>query len=98
MAYRGGRAVGCGAVKGLPGGIGEVKRIYLEPEVRGGGVGRALLTELERQAAALGFDRVRLDTGSNQPGALALFRSAGYQEIEDYNGNPYASYWMEKRL
>lgn len=40
----------------------------------------------------------RLDTGDQQPDALALFHSAGYGEIPDYNGNPYASFWFEKRL
>ena len=42
--------------------------------------------------------RTRLDTGANQPVALTLFRAAGYRETLDYNGNPYATYWMEKRL
>ena len=41
---------------------------------------------------------VRLDTGANQPAALALFRSSGYREVADYNANPYASYWFEKTL
>jgi hypothetical protein len=40
----------------------------------------------------------RLDTGVHQAAALALFRSAGYREIPDYTGNPYAGYWMEKQL
>jgi len=39
-----------------------------------------------------------LDTGAEQPGALALFRSLRYTEIGDYNDNPVAAYWLEKRL
>ena len=41
---------------------------------------------------------MRLDTGNQQPEALALFRSTGYREIDDYNANPFASYWFEKPL
>jgi predicted SnoaL-like aldol condensation-catalyzing enzyme len=39
-----------------------------------------------------------LDTAGNEPAALALFRSAGYQPIRDYNQNRYARYWFEKPL
>jgi hypothetical protein len=46
----------------------------------------------------LGYERVRLDTGDLQPEALGLFHSAGYSEIPDYNGNTWATYWMEKLL
>jgi ribosomal protein S18 acetylase RimI-like enzyme len=68
------------------------------PGARGRGLGRRLLRALEEAAAELGWHTVRLDTGDQQPDALALFRSAGYREIPDYNANPYASYWLEKRL
>ncbi|MEA2405229.1 MAG: hypothetical protein QOE08_1876, partial [Thermoleophilaceae bacterium] len=40
----------------------------------------------------------RLDTGDQQPEALRLFRALGYREVPDYNGNTFASYWMEKEL
>jgi hypothetical protein len=53
---------------------------------------------LEEAAAELGYARVVLDTGERLPEARALFRSAGYVEIADYNGNPWAAYWFEKRL
>jgi hypothetical protein len=41
---------------------------------------------------------VRMDTGARQPASVALFGSAGYEQIADYNGNPVAAYWFEKRL
>lgn len=59
---------------------------------------RRLLGALEDAALELGWRTVRLDTGDRQPEALALFRSAGYREIPDYNANPYASYWFAKSL
>ena len=39
-----------------------------------------------------------MDTGSRQPASVALFRSSGYEPIDDYNANPVAAHWFEKRL
>lgn len=96
VAYGDGRPVGCGGVKRLDEDTGEVKRLYVVPDARGRGVARKLLGGLEEAARELGWRTVRLDTGDGQPDALALFRSAGYEEIPDYNANPYARYWFEK--
>jgi GNAT superfamily N-acetyltransferase len=93
-----GRAVCGGGVKRLGAGLGEIKRMYVVPEARGRGLARELLVALEDAARALGYARVRLDTGPKQPRAEALYRSAGYREIADYNGNPHASYFGEKAL
>ena len=98
VAYLGDVPVGCGGVKRLDERTVELKRIYLADAARGHGVGRRLLEELEEHARAFGYECVRLDTGDRQPEALGLFRSAGYVEIGDYNGNTWATYWMEKRL
>ena len=94
----GGEPVACGGVKRLDGETGEIKRMYVVPEIRGRGVGRALLAELERRCRELGYGTVRLDTGPDQPGAKALYESAGYRTIADYNSNPYARFWFEKKL
>jgi GNAT superfamily N-acetyltransferase len=96
--YDGERAVAGGGVKRLDDGTGEIKRMYVVPDVRGQGLARQLLGALEDLARELGYTRVRLDTGNRQPHALALYLSAGYFEIPDYNGNPYASFWGEKVL
>ena len=87
-----------GGVKGLGDGIGEIKRMYVVPGARGRGAARELLTALEAAVVELGYTRARLDTGPEQPHAEALYRSAGYADIENFNGNPFASYWGEKRL
>lgn len=94
----GGRPRGCGAVKTIGRGIGEVKRMWIQPELRGRGAGRRLLQALEAEAARLGLDTLRLDTSSHLEEALALYRSAGYREVPRYNDNPYAAHWFEKRL
>jgi GNAT superfamily N-acetyltransferase len=98
VAYAGERPVGCGGLKRLDARRAEVKRLYVAPEARGAGVARQLLRGLELAARTRGYDVVRLDTGSRQPAALELFRSAGYLAVDDYNGNPFASHWLEKRL
>jgi len=72
--------------------------MYVTPDMRSRGVARRLLAALEDLARDLGYSVVRLDTGASQAHALALYPSAGYFEIDDYNGNPHASYWGEKRL
>lgn len=94
----GAEAVACGGVKRLDEQTAEIKRMYVVPDRRGTGVGRILLTELEGRARALGYSRVRLDTGPEQPAAKAIYDGAGYRGIDDYNGNPYARYWFEKDL
>jgi ribosomal protein S18 acetylase RimI-like enzyme len=93
-----GAAVACGGVRRLPGGAGEIKRMYVAPAARGLGVGRELLRRLEDEARALGCATARLDTGPRMSAALGLYRAAGYREIADYNANPHAAYWMEKPL
>jgi pimeloyl-ACP methyl ester carboxylesterase/GNAT superfamily N-acetyltransferase len=98
VAYRNGAGVGCAGLKRLDERTAEIKRIYVEPEARGAGVARALITELERVARDAGYKTIRLDTGAKQHASVALFRSAGYEPIADYNGNPVASHWFEKQI
>ncbi len=93
-----GRPVCGGGVKRLGPDVAEIKRMYVAEEARGRGLARELLVALEDAARGLGYARVRLDTGPRQPHAEALYRSAGYRDIPDYNGNPYASYFGEKDL
>ncbi|MEG3635118.1 bifunctional helix-turn-helix transcriptional regulator/GNAT family N-acetyltransferase [Micromonospora palythoicola] len=91
-------AVGCGAVRLPPDEPAEIKRLWVSASARGLGVGRRLLTELERQAAAAGARSVRLDTNRSLTEAIRLYRSAGYREIPPYNRNPYAHHWFAKSL
>lgn len=93
-----GRAAGCGALRRLEPGVGEIKRMWVAPEARGLGLSRRLLAALEDEARALGFARVRLDTNRALTEAQALYRSAGYREIGRFNDNPYADLWFEKGL
>jgi len=98
IGWEDGRAVAGGAVKRLEPAVAEIKRMYVVPDARGRGLARGLLTAIEATARELGYERVRLDTGASQPHARALYESAGYRDVPDYNDNPYAAYHGEKAL
>jgi DNA-binding MarR family transcriptional regulator/GNAT superfamily N-acetyltransferase len=93
-----GDPVGCGAIRTLGPGIGEIKRMWISPQVRGLGVGRRLLEELERAAIGRKLRIVRLDTNASLAEALRLYHASGYREIPRYNDNRYAQHWFEKTL
>jgi putative acetyltransferase len=95
-----GRAVGCGALRPLELGVGEVKRMYVRPAFRGRGVARQVLAALESVARARGYLTLRLETGTRQPEAIGLYRPAGYAEIPCFGayGGDRFSICFEKRL
>jgi len=62
----------------------ELKRMYVVDQARGRGFARRLLAELERTAAAAGARRMVLETGTRQPEAIGLYRSAGYRPIPGF--------------
>jgi len=93
-----GRALAGGGIKRLDERVCEIKRMYVVPQARGRGVARELLVALEELARDMGYAVARLDTGAKQPGAQRMYERAGYVPRADYNGNPYASFWGEKRL
>jgi len=88
----------CGGVKGLEADVAEIKRMYVVPEARGRGVAKMLLAALEDAARDLGYTVARLDTGPRQPHAQRMYEAAGYAPIGNFNRNPLASFWGEKRV
>jgi GNAT superfamily N-acetyltransferase len=87
-----------GGLKRLDGEACEIKRMYVVPEARGRGLATVLLRALEDEARRLGYAIARLDTGPQQPAAQAMYERAGYAPIGNFNANPFASFWGEKRL
>jgi GNAT superfamily N-acetyltransferase len=79
-----GVALGCGAIRELTPDTMEVKRMYTAPEGRRQGVAGAVLAELERWAAELGYSRCVLETGRRQAEAVALYQKSGYRSIPNY--------------
>src|SRR5436190_2653383 len=72
-----GTAVGCGGLRLLGPGSGEIKRMYVEPAARGTGVATALLRALEDHARDLGLTRLLLETGIEQPDAMRFYQREG---------------------
>jgi DNA-binding MarR family transcriptional regulator/predicted GNAT family N-acyltransferase len=92
------RPIGCGALKFHHRAPAELKRMWVDPQARGLGLGRRLLDELERHARKAGARVVRLETNRTLKEAIQLYRSAGYREVPAFNEEPYAHHWFEKRL
>jgi GNAT superfamily N-acetyltransferase len=98
VGFRDDEAVCAGGIKRIAPDAAEIKRMYVAPSARRRGVARTLLAALEDAARERGYAFVRLDTGPRQEHAMALYASAGYTEIANFNANPIAAYWGEKRL
>ena len=100
-----GRAAACGGVLVVPPidgdpGYGEVKRMYVRPEFRGAGFGRAILQRLADRARERGVGALRLETGIHQVEAIGLYEQAGFR-----TRGPFGSYvedpnncYFERRL
>ncbi len=93
-----GDPIGCGALKLHGDAPAEIKRMWVAEIVRGLGVGRRLLAELESHAARHGARRLRLETNKALVEAISLYRSAGYREVPAFNAEPYAHHWFEKDI
>ena len=98
VAREGGEPAGCGAVRTMAPGVAEIRHVWVAPAARRLGLGRRILTELERQACTRGLATLRLDTHEVLSEAIAMYRASGYHEIPRYHDNPYAYHWFEKHL
>jgi GNAT superfamily N-acetyltransferase len=105
VARLGGRAVGVGGLKPVDDTTAEIKRMYVRPEARGRGIGRALLERLLADALAEGYDIARLETLSFMTEAHALYRSLGFHDAPMFGdseaveaGIESFTYYMEAKL
>jgi DNA-binding MarR family transcriptional regulator/GNAT superfamily N-acetyltransferase len=98
VAISDGLPVACGGVYTMEPGVGELKRMWVDDAWRGAGLGSRLLRHLEERGRSLGHRDVRLDTNGALTEAIAMYGRAGYEAIERYNDNPYATHFFEKRL
>lgn len=102
IAFNDEKAVGCGAFKPMttPEKAVEIKRMYVDSEMRGRAIGVLILENLEAWAKEEGFKLSLLETGNNQPEAIRLYEKVGYYWIENYE--PYigveSSICFEKKL
>ena len=95
-----GEPAGCVALHKLEAGICEMKRLYLRPQFRGQGLGRALAEAVIAEARGIGYQRMRLDTVEPvMKKAVGLYRQLGFREIASYRPNPIeGAMYMELEL
>ncbi len=98
LAYEGEWAVGCGALRFSSGVVAAIKRVWVAPALRGRGLGRRMLTELESHARSRGIRSLQLETKDELFEALAMYRSSGYQEVAPFNDEFYADRWFQENL
>ena len=100
IAREDGQAVGCGALKRHPDGVGEVKRMYTRPSHRGRKIGALIVQRVEALAREEGFLRLVLETGDRHPAAWAVYERAGFTRcgaVLDYPDSKWSVFY-EKNL
>ncbi len=100
LAYVAAVAAGCVALHPLEADVCEMKRLYVRPQFRGLGIGRALVDRILAEARAAGYSRMRLDTVAPiMRDAVRMYRALGFGEIAPYRANPIpGALYMEREL
>jgi len=99
LAEHKGQLAGCVALRQLEESICEMKRLYVRPEFRGLGIGKALAQFVIEQARTIGYTYMRLDTAPSMQAARALYLSLGFRQISPYRYNPIeGAVFMELEL
>jgi len=91
LAFERSEPVGCVGLRRLEDGVSEMKRLYVKPNHRREGIGRALAELVIGDARDIGYTKMRLDTVAAMKPAITLYRSLGFIEIPPYRHNPIAS-------
>ena len=98
IVRQGTSVLGCGGLRMLSAGVGEIKRVHVSLSARGQGLGRRVMLELEELARNRDVHTLRLDTRTDLIEARALYASLGYLDVPAFNGGPYAQHWLSKSL
>ncbi|MDF4253950.1 GNAT family N-acetyltransferase [Streptomyces sp. WMMB303] len=97
-AHTDGAVAGCAAVLMVAPTTAEIRRVWVAPHARKGGLGKLLVNTVEGTALRMGAARVRLDTRHDLVEARRLYARLGYAEIAPFNDSPYADHWFGKQL
>jgi putative acetyltransferase len=77
----------------------EMKRLYVRPQFRKHKIGKAMVEQLMKDAAHLGYTTMKLDTLQKLQPAISLYKRNGFTETTAYYENPLPSVvYMEKKL
>lgn len=85
VAYLENVPVACGCFKKYDDNTIEIKRMFVKPEMRGKGIAKRILQELESWGIQMGFSKSILETGIGQPEAINLYEKSGYKKIPNYD-------------
>ena len=88
LARVGGQPAGCIALRSLAAGVAEMKRLYVRPQFRAVGLGRALAERVIGEARAIGYASMKLDTLPSMRSAQRLYAELGFRDAARYNDNP----------
>ena len=78
------KIAGCAGLRKIGEDVGEIKTMYVRPEYRRKGIGRALLKAILNEASQIGYSKIRLDSAPFAKEAHALYRSVGFQNTQPY--------------
>jgi putative acetyltransferase len=99
VAWAGEEAAGCAALRPLDGDVCEMKRLYVRPHQRGGGIGKQLVEAIIAEARQIGFAVMRLDTVPKLEAAARLYEALGFVRRSAYYETPVAeTIFMERML
>jgi putative acetyltransferase len=100
VCYQDDVAIGCGAFKEFDSNTVEIKRMFVHPDFRGKGIAFTILKELENWASEINYTKTVLETGKNNPEAIALYQKSGYEIFPNYGQyeNMIASVCLKKSI
>jgi putative acetyltransferase len=99
IALEGREALGCAALRPLEAGVCEMKRLYVRPAFRGIGVGKQLARKIIKEARAIRYAKMRLDTLPSMQAAIRLYEALGFVRWDVCYETPLAgTIFMELHL
>jgi ribosomal protein S18 acetylase RimI-like enzyme len=94
----GSRVVGCGGVRFVAPGVGELTRVFIDHDARGRGAGRSLIDELESIGVRRGVRTLRLTVRRDLAEAHRLYQRLGYEAVDPFSTSPYADHHLAKKI